>query len=107
MSLLLRALACFVVAICMASMSLAAAGHSVMVLDESTPHASLVGAETPCPDCGTHQSIGCGQACSVATDDPSAGAMAGLTLVALDFAVLLALPLHGAALGPPVTPPIA
>lgn len=107
MSLLLRALACLVVAIAMTSASFAAIGHGVVVLDESAPHASLVSTEMPCADCGTHRSIGCGQACSAAADAVATSALLTIALVDLDFALLPALPLHGASPGPLVTPPIA
>jgi hypothetical protein len=106
MSLLLRALCCLVVAICMASLSLGAAAHSTMVLDEAAPHASVVGAELPCPDCGTHRSIGCGQACAAAADDQVAGVRFAPNLVALSFAALAARARDGTPVGPLVTPPI-
>lgn len=106
MSLLLRTLACLVVAISMAAISFAAAAHGTVVLDETVPHAGVVGTELPCPDCGTHQSIGCGQACSATAEQPADGIPLVLPLVALDFAPRPELRLDGALPGPPVTPPI-
>jgi hypothetical protein len=106
MSLLLRTLACLVVAISMAALSFAAAAHSAVVLDEAVPHASVVGAELPCPDCGTHQSIGCSQACSATAEQPASGVPLALPLVALDFAPRPELALDGALPVPLVTPPI-
>ncbi len=105
MSPLLRTLACLVVALCMASLSFVAAAHSTVVLNEAAPHARVV-SELPCPDCGTHQAIGCGQACSAAAEQTLAAISLALTLVDLDFAPRAALARRGTPLGPLVTPPI-
>lgn len=106
MSIFVRALACVFVAICMASMSLSAAGHSVVILDESVPHGSVSISEEPCPDCGTHEAVGCGQACSAAAYEPVSVNSVGLILVDIDLQTLRPNRLRSAALSPPVTPPI-
>ena len=106
MSRLLQTLACIIVAVCMASMSFAAAAHSIVIVDESAPHTSVLISEVPCPDCGTHQSVGCGQSCAVAAEDTAPTILFSLILNDLDHQVWQPIRLRGTALSPPITPPI-
>lgn len=69
MTHLLRAIVCLLMALCMASVSYAAAGHSVVVVDESAVHAPSLVSELPCSDCGSHRVRFCGQACNASSDD--------------------------------------
>lgn len=68
MNAVLRTISCLIVAVCMASISLSASGHSVIVVDDAVPHASRGMTEAPCFDCGTHRSRVCGQFCSASPD---------------------------------------
>ena len=68
MTHLLRVVACLLMALCMASVSYAVAGHSVVVVDEGSVHAANVITELPCSDCGSHRVRLCGQACNASSD---------------------------------------
>jgi hypothetical protein len=106
MPMIVRALACVVVAIYMASMSVAMAAHSVVVLDEAVPNVSALVSDAPCPDCRTHTTVACAQACSAALPDPGLGKPTDPVLVKIDRQPLISSRLFGAALSPPITPPI-
>jgi hypothetical protein len=68
MTPLLRAITCFILAVAMASVSLSAAAHSVVVIDELSVHSEATITEMPCADCGSHRLRTCAQSCSAALD---------------------------------------
>ena len=65
---LLRALTCFVLAVAMASVSLGATGHSIVVIDELSVHTESALDDIPCADCGSHRLRTCAQSCSASLD---------------------------------------
>lgn len=65
---LIRTLACLVLAVAMASVSLAASAHGAVVIDEAGYHTETVASELPCADCGSHRLRVCAQSCFASLD---------------------------------------
>lgn len=106
MTPLLRAIACFILAVAVASVSLSAAAHSVVVIDELSVHTEATITEMPCADCGSHRLRTCAQSCSASLDP--------LQIVFAMFGARETSPklrredtmLHGLSRKPQLTPPI-
>lgn len=107
MNAVLRAISCLLVAVCMASISLSASGHSVIVIDETVSHASRTLTEAPCFDCGTHRTRVCGQFCSASPDQSILDATGAMPPGQQAFLAAAPLLRAGRAHEPPLTPPIA
>lgn len=60
---LLRAIACIVLAVAMASVSVGASAHGAIVIDEAGYHDAAIASELPCADCGSHRLRVCAQSC--------------------------------------------
>ncbi len=103
---LLRAFACLLIAVVMASVSLAATAHGTVIVDETSYHGETIISELPCGDCGSHRLRSCSQSCA-ALDALEPATPATLPAVDAQHQVGYELFGPGRSTKPPLTPPIA
>ena len=107
MTKLLRAIACLVLAVAMASVSLAVAAHGAVAVDQRSYHEQTIASELPCSDCGSHRLRVCSQSCAASVGAIKLEALSAPMASDVRPSPGAQLLMSGRTSKPPLTPPIA